>query len=233
MGLRLGCGPRVTTKTGLAFKKRYFAEQWETTCKAAGIVDLHFHDIRGTTVTMLAEAGCTLPEIVAVTGHSLRRAQDILDKYLARTSKLAETAAPSSQRKQSPEQRAKGILTTAYLKDPTDPAWTGDSGLSQWSAFMDKYFPDGDRASSFTVYGYSAAQTLVQVLRQCGDDLSRQNVMKQATNLKDVEFPMLLPGITVNTSPSDYFPLKQMQMQRFNGTTFELFGPVLSGEGST
>jgi branched-chain amino acid transport system substrate-binding protein len=128
---------------------------------------------------------------------------------------------------------AKDILTTAYLKDPTDPAWTGDAGLSQWSAFMDKYFPDGDRASSFTVYGYSAAQTLVQVLRQCGDDLSRQNVMKQAANLKGVEFPMLLPGITVNTSPSDYFPLKQMQMQRFNGTTWELFGPVISSEGSS
>jgi integrase len=82
----------LTTKTGLAFKKRYFAEQWEETCKAAGIVNLHFHDLRGTTVTMLAEAGCTLPEIVSITGHTLRRAQDILDKYLARTSKLAESA---------------------------------------------------------------------------------------------------------------------------------------------
>jgi integrase len=82
----------LTTKTGLAFKKRYFAEQWDATSKAAGITGLHFHDLRGTTVTMLAEAGCTLPEIVAITGHSLRRAQDILDKYLARTSKLAESA---------------------------------------------------------------------------------------------------------------------------------------------
>jgi integrase len=82
----------LTTKTGRAYSKRYFAEQWEATCKAAGIVDLHFHDVRGTTVTMLAEAGCTLPEIVSITGHTLRRAQDILDKYLARTSKLAESA---------------------------------------------------------------------------------------------------------------------------------------------
>jgi len=82
----------LTTKTGLPFKKRYFAMQWEDTCTAAGIVDLHFHDIRGTTVTMLAEAGCTLPEIVSITGHTLRRAQDILDKYLARTSKLAASA---------------------------------------------------------------------------------------------------------------------------------------------
>ena len=128
---------------------------------------------------------------------------------------------------------AKGILTTAYLKDPTDPAWNNDSGLSQWSAFMDKYFPDGDRSSSFTVYGYSAAQTLVQVLRQCGDDLSRHNVMRQSANLKDVELPMLLPGIKINTGADDYFPLKQMQMQRFNGTTWELFGPVISSEGSS
>jgi integrase len=82
----------LTTKTGLPFKKRYFADQWEATCKAAGIENLHFHDIRGTTVTMRAEAGCTLPEIVSITGHTLRRAQDILDKYLARTSKLAESA---------------------------------------------------------------------------------------------------------------------------------------------
>ena len=82
----------LTTKTGLPFKKRYFADQWEDTCKAAGVTDLHFHDIRGTTVTMLAEAGCTLPEIVSITGHTLRRAQDILDKYLARTSKLAASA---------------------------------------------------------------------------------------------------------------------------------------------
>jgi integrase len=82
----------LTTKTGLPFKKRYFASQWEDTCTAAGVTDLHFHDIRGTTVTMLAEAGCTLPEIVSITGHTLRRAQDILDKYLARTSKLAASA---------------------------------------------------------------------------------------------------------------------------------------------
>jgi integrase len=82
----------LTTKTGLAFKKRYFAEQWESTCKAAGIAGLHFHDIRATTVTMLAEAGCSVPEIVTITGHSMRRAQEILDKYLARTSRLAESA---------------------------------------------------------------------------------------------------------------------------------------------
>jgi branched-chain amino acid transport system substrate-binding protein len=130
-------------------------------------------------------------------------------------------------------ENAKGILTTAYVKDVTDATLRDDPGFIEWSAFMDKYFPDGDRTSSFTAYGHSVAQTLVQVLRQCGDDLSRENVMRQAANLKQLELPMLLPGITVNTGPNDYFPLKQLQMQRFNGTILELFGPVISSEGSS
>jgi branched-chain amino acid transport system substrate-binding protein len=130
-------------------------------------------------------------------------------------------------------ENGKGILTSAYLKDPTDPVWKSDPAFVQWSAFMDKYFSDGDRASSFPVYGYTAAQTLVHVLRQCGDDLRRENVMKQAANLHDLELPLLLPGIKINTGPNDYFPIKQMQMQRFNGATWELFGPVISSEGST
>jgi branched-chain amino acid transport system substrate-binding protein len=127
-------------------------------------------------------------------------------------------------------ENGKGILTAAFLKDPTDPTWKNNPGFVEWSAFMDKYFPDGDRASSFTAEGYSAAQAMVQVLRQCGDDLRRENIMRQAANLKDLELPMRLPGIKVNTSSNDYFPIKQMQMERFNGTTFELFGPVISGE---
>jgi len=95
---------------------------------------------------------------------------------------------------------------------------------------MDKYFPDGDKTSSFTVYGYSVAQTMVQVLKQAGNELTRENVMKQAANLKNLELPMLIPGIKVNTGPSDYYPIEQMQMQRFNGERWELFGPVMTGE---
>jgi branched-chain amino acid transport system substrate-binding protein len=123
---------------------------------------------------------------------------------------------------------ARGILTTAFARDPSDPIWKGDPAFIEWSAFMDKYFPDGDRTSSFTVYGYSTAQTLIQVLRQCGDDLRRENVMKQAASLNNLELPMLLPGIKLTTSANDYFPIEQMQMQRFNGTNWELFGPLLS-----
>jgi branched-chain amino acid transport system substrate-binding protein len=125
---------------------------------------------------------------------------------------------------------AKGVLTTAYVKDPTDPTWKDDPAYKEWSAFMDKYYPDGDKTSSFTVYGYMEAQTLVQVLKQCGDNLTRENVMKQAANLRNLKLGMLLPGIEINTGPNDYAPIEQMQMERFNGERWELFGPVMTGE---
>ncbi len=125
---------------------------------------------------------------------------------------------------------AKGVLTTAYLKDPTDPTWKDDPAYKKWSAFMDKYYPDGDKTSTFTVYGYLVAQTLVAVLKQSGDNLTRENVMKQAASLKNLELDMLLPGSRINTGPNDFAPIKQMQMERFNGERWELFGPLMSGE---
>jgi branched-chain amino acid transport system substrate-binding protein len=128
---------------------------------------------------------------------------------------------------------SKDVLSTGYLKDPTDPTWNDDAGKKEWLAFMDKYFPDGDKTSSFTVYGYTVAQTLHQTLKQAGDDLTRANVMKQAASLKGLKLPMLLPGIEINTGASDFYPIKQMQMQKFTGERWELFGPVISGgEGS-
>ncbi len=126
---------------------------------------------------------------------------------------------------------SKGIFSTQYLKDPTDPAWKEDPAYKEWVAFMDKYYPEGDRTSTFTVYGYLAAQTFVQTIKQCGDDLTRDNVMKQAANLKNLQLGMLLPGITINTSATDFAPIKQMQMERFTGEKWELFGPVLTGQG--
>jgi branched-chain amino acid transport system substrate-binding protein len=127
-------------------------------------------------------------------------------------------------------ENSQGILSAAYTKDPTDATWKDDAALKEWLAFMEKWYPEGDRTSGFTVYGYSVAQTLVQVLKQCGDNLTRENVMKQAANLKNLEIGMLLPGIKVNTGPNDFFPIKQMQMMRFKGESWELFGPVMSGE---
>jgi branched-chain amino acid transport system substrate-binding protein len=125
---------------------------------------------------------------------------------------------------------AKGVLSTAYLKDPTDPTWKDDPAYKEWLAFMDKYYPDGDKTSTFTVYGYLAAQTLVAVLKQSGDNLTRENVMKQAAGLKNVELDMLLPGSRINTGPNDFAPIKQMQMERYNGERWELFGPIMNGE---
>jgi branched-chain amino acid transport system substrate-binding protein len=125
---------------------------------------------------------------------------------------------------------AKGILSTGYLKDPTASTWAGDPAVAEWEAFMKQYYPEGDRTSGFTVYGYLTAQTLVQVLKQCGDDLTRENVMKQAANLKDLRLGMLLPGIAINTGPDDYYPIEQMQMSRFDGEHLQFFGPIISAE---
>jgi branched-chain amino acid transport system substrate-binding protein len=130
-------------------------------------------------------------------------------------------------------ENAKEIVTTAFVKDPTDPTWKDDHGYKDWVAFMDKYYPEGDKTDGLNVGGYSFAQTLVQVLTQCADDLTRENVMHQAANLKNFTLPMLLPGITINTGPSDYAPIKQMQMARFDGERWVLFGPVIAGEART
>jgi ABC-type branched-subunit amino acid transport system substrate-binding protein len=121
-----------------------------------------------------------------------------------------------------------GILTAAFLKDPTDTRWQTDPGFKEWLAWMKKYYPEGDTSDFYNVYAYSTAQTMVQVLRQCGDDLTRENVMRQATSIKDLELPMLLPGIRVNTSSTDYQPVQQMQMQRFDGKQWALFGDVIT-----
>jgi len=126
-------------------------------------------------------------------------------------------------------ENAQGILSAGYTKDATDPTWAKDPEFRQWSEFMDKYYSDGDKTNSSTVTSYAVAATLVQVLRQCGDNLTRENVMKEAANLKNLRVGMLLPGITINTGPNDFAPIKQMQMMRFKGEGWELFGPVLTG----
>ena len=122
------------------------------------------------------------------------------------------------------------LITAQYLMDPTDPQWAETDEYKEWSAFMDKYYPDGDKKSSFTAYGYAACKTLEHVLKAAGDDLSRENIMKQAASLQDVEVPMLLPGVTINTSPTDFYPIEAMQLSRFKGESWELFGDVISAE---
>ena len=127
-------------------------------------------------------------------------------------------------------ENAQGIISTSYLKDPVDPQWKDDAAMKGWNAFLDKYYPEADRKDASVVYAYNVAQTMVQVLKQCGDDLTRENVMKQAANLKNLELGLLLPGIKINTSPNDFAPLEQMQLMKFKGESWELFGDVISGE---
>jgi branched-chain amino acid transport system substrate-binding protein len=126
-------------------------------------------------------------------------------------------------------EHCKGIVSDAYLKDPTDPKWLNDPGFKWWVSFMDKYLPTADKSDAGNVAGPSLAATTVQVLKQCGDDLTRENVMKQAASLHGFTVPMLLPGITINTSPTDFAPIKQVQMARFDGQRWQLFGPLLAG----
>ncbi len=125
---------------------------------------------------------------------------------------------------------AQGIISASYGMDPTDPQWKDNPGMKDWVAFMDKYNASADKTDASNAYGYSVARTLVQVLKQCGDNLTRENIMKQAANLKDFEPGLLLPGIKINTSPTDFYPIEQLQLMRFKGETWELFGDIMSGE---
>ena len=126
---------------------------------------------------------------------------------------------------------SKGVISVNYGKDPMDPTWKDDPGMKKYYAFMEKYYPEGDKFSGFNAYAYSTAQLMVHVLKQCGDNLTRENVMKQATNLKNVVLDLALPGILGNTTPDDYRVNKQLQMMRFNGERWELFGPIIEDAG--
>jgi ABC-type branched-subunit amino acid transport system substrate-binding protein len=127
-------------------------------------------------------------------------------------------------------QNAQDIISAAYLKDASDPQWNSDPGMKDFLAFLAKDFPEGDKLDQGTIVGYSVSQTLVQVLKQCGDDLTRENIMKQAANLKDFELGMLLPGIKINTSASDFAPISSLQLMRFKGEKWNLFGDVISAD---
>jgi ABC-type branched-subunit amino acid transport system substrate-binding protein len=123
-------------------------------------------------------------------------------------------------------ENAQGIISTAYMKDPSDPQWKNDEGFKKWDAFIDKYMPGANKADGGLVTAYNDAQTLVQVLKQCGDNLTRENVMKQAASLKNIKQEMMLPGILINTTADDFGPIQQEQLMKFDKDHWELFGPV-------
>jgi branched-chain amino acid transport system substrate-binding protein len=166
----------------------------------------------------------SIPKFAA---QAIRKTYDIGWKPLhllnAVSASVAATLVPAGLEK------SVGIVTLAWLKDPTDPQWKDDKGFQDWLAWMKKYYPEGDTADGNNVYGYTVTQGLMQVLKQCGDDLSRENIMRQAANL-DMELPMLLPGVKVSTTPAQFFPIREMQLAKFNGKIWDLFGQVIKSE---
>jgi branched-chain amino acid transport system substrate-binding protein len=159
--------------------------------------------------------------------QAIRKAAEIGWKPLHILSSIGNSVAATL--KPAGLENAKDLVSDFYLKDPTDPQWKDDQGYKDWVAFMDKYYPAGDKTDIGNVVGPSFAQTFIQVVKQCGDNLTRENVMKEAANLHNFRVPMLLPGIEINTSPTDFAPIKQIQMGRFDGSRWVLFGPLISG----
>jgi len=160
--------------------------------------------------------------------QAIRKSYDIGWRPLAFVNNVSSSVA--SVLEPAGLEKSTGLITALYLKDPTDPQWQKEKSFRDWVEWMKKYYPQGDLTDIANVYGYSIAQTLVQVLRQCGDELTREAVMREASNLKNLELPMLLPGIKVNTSATDFYPVEQMQLARFDGKRWGLFGEVITGE---
>ena len=127
-------------------------------------------------------------------------------------------------------ENGQGIISSINLKDPTDPQWKNDPAMKAWNAFLDKYYPDANRTDGSVMYAYIVSQGLVHVLKNCGNDLTRENIMKQAASMRDFEPLGLLPGVKVNTSPTDFAPLSQLQLMRFKGESWERFGDVISSD---
>ena len=169
----------------------------------------------------------TTPKFAA---QAIRKAYDIGWKPVHLLNNVSTSV--SSVLKAAGFEKSKGVISSAYLKDPNDPQWKDDPAMKEWRAWMKKFYPQGNTANSFNVYGYTVAQTLEHVLKLAGDNLTREGIVKAAASINGLELGLLLPGISINTSPTDFYPIQSMQLQKFNGKTWVLFGPVISGETS-
>jgi ABC-type branched-subunit amino acid transport system substrate-binding protein len=186
-------------------------------------IDSHIVKLKATGADIFIDIGT--PKFAA---QAIKKAGEIEWKALHFLNNVS--ASVGSVLKPAGYENAQGIISAAYQKDASDPQWNSDPGMKQFEEFLAKDFPDGNKLDQSTGVGYSVAQTLVQVLKQCGDDLTRENVMKQAANLKDFQTGMLLPGIKINTSPTNFAPISQLQLMVFKGERWVLFGDVISGE---
>ena len=181
-------------------------------------------------VVQMKSSGCDVFVNTAINkfaAQAIRKAAELEWKPLHILSGIGNSVAGTLQ--PAGLEASKGIVTDFFIKDPTDPQWHNDDGYKWWLAFMNKWYPEGDKNDQLNAFGPSQAGTVIHVLKACGDELTRENVMNQAANIHGLELPMLLPGITINTGPTDFAPIKQVQMARFNGERWELFGQILTG----
>ncbi len=213
-GLKDGLGPKAALITA--------EESYETTEPS---IDGHIVKLKSAGVDVLISV--TTPKFAA---QAIKKLAEIDWHPLQIVSNVSTSV--GGVIKPAGYENSQGILSAHYAKDGADPQWDNDPGMKKFLEFLAKYYPDGNRFDSATIFGYGVSQTLVKVLQMCGDDLTRDNVMKQAASLKDFEPDTLLPGVKINTSPTDYAPIQQLQMMRFKGEKWEMFGDVISAGAS-
>ena len=195
-------------------------ESYETT---EPTIDSHIVRLKASGADVFFDA--SIPKFAA---QAIKEAFDIQWKPLHLLNNVSASIAATL--KPAGFDKAQGIVSSAYLKDPTDSQWKGDADIKAWNAFLDKYYPEANRTDANVIYGYAVAQTMVHVLKACGDDLTRENVMKQAASMRNVEVHGLLPGVKINTSATDFAPLSQLQLEKFKGETWNRFGDLLSSD---
>jgi branched-chain amino acid transport system substrate-binding protein len=184
-------------------------------------------------VTSLQAADANVLLVAAIAkfaAQAIRKVHDLEWKPLFFMSNVS-TSIGAVIKPAGPE-NAIGMITAGYLKDPNGPVWKNDAGINEWRDFMARYMPGADTTDGAYVFAYAVSKAMLQVLKQCGHDLSRENIMKQAANLHDLELPTLLPGVKVNTSPTNYHPIRQMQLAKFDGSIWVTFGDVITGAGN-
>ena len=207
---------------GDKFDKMVVASSYETT---DATLDSQLNTLQASGANVLLVAA--IPKFAAM---SIRKVYDLGWKPMFFMSNVSISV--GSVLSPAGPEKAVGMLSTGYLKDPVDPSWANDAGMQEWRDFMAKNMPGADVTDASYVFAYSVSKAMMQVLKQCNGDFSRENVMKQAANLHDLEIPTLLPGIKVNTSPTNFHPIRAMQLEKWDGKTWVRFGPVIQGASS-
>jgi branched-chain amino acid transport system substrate-binding protein len=209
----------VKDALGADFDKKVFAASYETTDPT---IDSQITSLQATGANVLLVAAS--PKFAA---QAIRKVHDLDWKPLFFLSNVSISV--GAVLKPAGTENAVGIISAAYMKDPNDPTWKSDAGMNEWRDFMAEYMPGAETTDIFAVFAYGVSKAMLQVLNQCEGDFTRENIMKQALNLHNLELPTLLPGIKVNTSPTNYHPIRQMQLAKFDGTTWVRFSDVIAG----